>query len=1071
MCPRWIHPLLLVAVMAVSWERPSKAGPPEGAAVPRSAPVIAGSEIDYPPYCIAGQDGQPDGFSVELLRAALLAVGRDVTFKTGQRTEVKQDLAEGRVQVLPIVGRTPEREAIFDLTFPYITMHGAIVVRDDNSSIRSPSDLKGKRVAVLAGDNSEEYLRRSVPEAFIVPLPSFETALRELSSGKNDAVVIQKLVALHLMQKTGIRNLRTAGPPLKDFTQSLCFAVKKGDNSLLAALNEGLAIVMADGTFRTLYAKWFSGIEAFGRTKSRIVIGGDSAYPPYEFLDANGQPAGFNVDITQTVARRMGLQVEIRLAPWAKTRAGLANGEVDLVQGMFYSVERDRDFEFSPPYTSVEHVFVVRGGSSPPADMKDLEGKSVLVMSGDIMEDLAVKLGYGKQLVAVPSQEEALRLLAAGKHDAALVAMVPALYWIEKHGWKNLRVSEHPVLTAEHCYAVLHGRADLLAPFSEGLAAIRTTGEYRQIQARWLAPYESSKASFKTVARWVLLAVLPLLALLAVTILWSRSLKRQVEVRTRELSAKSAALEAQSEELFRSRETLSSVLDSIPQRVFWKDRHSVYLGCNRPFALDMGHADPAEVVGKTDDDAPWKVHAELYRADDKAIVETGKPMFDIDEPLTNPDGRHILISTSKVPLHDKDGTVIGVLGTYEDVTARKLAEEKVLLLARALRAIGECVSITDPSDTILFVNEAFLRTYGYQEAELIGQPIEMLRSSASPPPAAAEILPATIKGGWQGELINRKKDGTEFPISLSTSVVLDDKGRPMALIGVAWDITEREKAEAAIQRHASDLERSNAELEHAQLEVRRLNAELEDRVLQRTAQLQAANRELEGFSYSVSHDLRAPVRAINGFSKIVLEDYGERLDAEGTRLLEVIRDNADRMGRLIDDLLSFSRVGRQEIRLTQLDMGNMVKNTWRDLVAAGPLPPAELRMEPLPKAHGDPALIGQVLTNLLENALKFSSRRDLRIVEVGSQPGDKETTYYIRDNGAGFDMKYAPKLFGVFQRLHGQTEFPGTGVGLSIVQRIIERHEGRAWAEGTPEAGATFFFTLPVRGNGQVPDS
>ena len=812
MSPRWTHLILLVASLTASRAWSSAAAEPANAGEPKSPPVLSGCEHDSPPYSIVREDGRADGFSVELLRAALKAVGREVTFKTGPWEEIKQDLAEGRVQVLPLVGRTPEREAVFDFTFPYLTMHGTIIVRDDNTDIHAPEDLKGKRVAVLQGDNAEEYLRRASLGAVIVPRPSFETALRELSAGQHDAVVIQKLVAFQLMQSTGLRNLRAAGPPLKDFTQSFCFAVRKGDSALLAKLNEGLAIAIANGTFRQLQVQWFATLEALGRAKSRIVVGGDSNFPPYEFLDNNGQPAGYIVDLTRAIARRMGLQVEIRLGPWGTIRKGLASGEIDILQEMFYTVERDREFEFSPAHTAVEQAIVTREGSPEPADMKDLAGKSILVMSGDIMEDLATKLGYGKQIVAVSSQEEALRLLVAGKHDCALVARVPALYWIEKNGWRNLNVSTHPVLSAESCYAVLRGRDELLALFSQGLTAIRTTGEYRQIRDKWLGPYEPSGASLGTVARYALVVVVPLLALLGGSLLWSRSLKRQVESRTRELAEKSVLLEAHSEDLFRSNETLSSVLDSIPQRVFWKDRHLVYLGCNRPFALDMGFDTAEEVVGKTDEDASWKEYAARYRADDQTVIETGAAKYNIEESLRTADGGHVWLTTSKMPLHDKAGNVIGVLGTYEDVTERKRTADRIKLLAQAVRSIEECVSITDANDTILFVNEAFLKTYGYEEGELIGQPIDILRPSENRVSASAEILPATLGGGWKGELLNRRKDGSEFPVFLSTSVVRDDTGEAVALIGVATDISERRRVEGAFRQHAEDLERSNADL-------------------------------------------------------------------------------------------------------------------------------------------------------------------------------------------------------------------------------------------------------------------
>ena len=222
-----------------------------GPVVLAGAPIRSGCEPDYPPYCIVAEDGRADGFSVELLRASLQAVGREVEFKTAPWAEIKQDLADGRLQALPLMGRTPEREAQYDFTFPYLTMHGTLVVRGDNADIRVPRDLAGKRVAVMQGDNAEEYLQRSGLGAEIVPRPSFEMALRELSEGQHDAVVVQKLVAFQLMQQAGLENLQTVGPPI--FPQHFCFAVREGDRDLLAMLYVGLSFVMAYGVFRELH--------------------------------------------------------------------------------------------------------------------------------------------------------------------------------------------------------------------------------------------------------------------------------------------------------------------------------------------------------------------------------------------------------------------------------------------------------------------------------------------------------------------------------------------------------------------------------------------------------------------------------------------------------------------------------------------------------------------------------------------------------------------------------------------------------------------------------------------------
>ena len=250
--------------------------------------------------------------------------------------------------------------------------------------------------------------------------------------------------------------------------------------------------------------------------------------------------------------------------------------------------------------------------------------------------------------------------------------------------------------------------------------------------------------------------------------------------------------------------------------------------------------------------------------------------------------------------------------------------------------------------------------------------------------------------------------------------------------------------------------------------VKRHAEELEIRVRERTAALEAANKELESFSYSVSHDLRAPLRAIDGFSRIVQEDHAAQLDAEGLRLLGVIRDNSRKMGQLIDDLLGYSRLGRKALASAEIDMQRLVEEVLGELPASGGSSP-RLEVGALPRARGDATLLKQAWTNLLANAVKFSSKREQPVIEVSGHENGAQCVYCVKDNGAGFDMRYIDKLFNVFQRLHREEEFPGTGVGLAIVQRVISRHGGRLWAEGKVDAGALFCFSLPKgRPDGQI---
>jgi signal transduction histidine kinase len=240
--------------------------------------------------------------------------------------------------------------------------------------------------------------------------------------------------------------------------------------------------------------------------------------------------------------------------------------------------------------------------------------------------------------------------------------------------------------------------------------------------------------------------------------------------------------------------------------------------------------------------------------------------------------------------------------------------------------------------------------------------------------------------------------------------------------------------------------------------VRSHAAELESRVQERTAELQAANKELEAFSYSVSHDLRAPLRAVDGYARMLEDDYGPQLDGEARRLLSVVRASSRRMGQLIDDLLDFSRLGRRALARQRVDMNALAAEAAGELASGSK---ALIESAPLPSAGADRAMMKQVWANLIGNALKYSGKRDAPRIEIGGREDAGENVYWVRDNGVGFDMRYAEKLFGVFQRLHSQNEFPGTGVGLAIVQRVVTRHGGRVWAEARPGEGACFYFSLP----------
>jgi PAS domain S-box-containing protein len=403
-----------------------------------------------------------------------------------------------------------------------------------------------------------------------------------------------------------------------------------------------------------------------------------------------------------------------------------------------------------------------------------------------------------------------------------------------------------------------------------------------------------------------------------------------------------------------------------------------------------------------------------------------------------------------MPIRNSDGVTERLLAVSRDITEVKRAESDLRVANRFLDSLIENLPVmifVKDARSLRYVrqNRATLNLLGLTKEDVIGK----RDHDFLPEDQADFILTKDREVLASGRLVDIPEQAIHtqlLGLRILHTVkmpILDENGDTEFLLGFSEDITERKLAEQAI---------------------RELNAEL----LHKASQLESTNKELESFSYSVSHDLRAPLRAIDGFTLIIEEDYTEKLDAEGRRYLSIIRDNSRRMGALIDDLLSFSRLGRQPVANDEVNMDSLAREVVAEALDAEPLaardkttPAARIEIDPLPPTRGDRGLLRQVWTNLITNALKYSSKTAHPLIQISGHHVGAETQYSVRDNGVGFNMQYADKLFGVFQRLHRADEFGGTGVGLAIVHRVITRHGGRVWAEGEIDRGAVFSFALP----------
>ena len=406
----------------------------------------------------------------------------------------------------------------------------------------------------------------------------------------------------------------------------------------------------------------------------------------------------------------------------------------------------------------------------------------------------------------------------------------------------------------------------------------------------------------------------------------------------------------------------------------------------------------------------------------------------------------VLLSAQVIQLGDRNC----IISSIEDITERKRAEEALRESEERFRSMANSI----PQLAWVARADGFIYWYNQRWYEYTGTKPEQMEGWGWQIVHDPTILPKVMEK-WTASIASGQSFEMSFPLRgadglFRTFLTLvhpwkDSEGRVVQWFGTNTDVETLKRAEEIINK---------------------LNEELEQKVMQRTELLEVANKELEAFSYSVSHDLRAPLRSVHGFTKILLEDYEANLDDEGKRICGIISSSATQMGELIDDLLSFSRIGRTSINPSQLDMKSIVKSVFEEICSDNQKSKINLKIGKLNKAFGDTNLLKIVWTNLISNAIKYSSKESISEISISSQLKYDRLIYSVKDNGVGFDMKYKHKLFGVFQRLHSEAEFEGNGVGLAIVQRIVLKHGGKVWAEGEVGKGATFYFSLPVDGIG-----
>lgn len=768
-------------------------------------------------------------------------------------------------------------------------------------------------------------------------------------------------------------------------------------------------------------------------TPNPIIIGGEYDYPPYSQLDRDGRPSGFNSELTREIAKKMGLTIEIKLGPWTEIRKALENGKITAIQGMYYSEERAKTFEFSPPFATINHVVFGRKDTAVIKSVDELRNKELLVMQDDIMHDYVVSNHLSKRTLLARTPADVLRMLASGKGDYALVAQLPGLYWIKELKLSNLRIAGPVLLPSNYCYAVRKGNTILLSQLTEGLNIVKISGEYRKLYKKWLGILEETKIDGQLVSRYILFALLPLTALLIGFYLWTRTLRRMVSQKTKELQA--------------SRENFKQLIEQSPLA-------TVVASLRENNKIEMLNRRFIEMFGYTAKDLPDLEHwwplaypDPAYRAEVRkkwsarvkdVIADHGsiEPMTAI---VTCKDGsqRHIEFHNSSIGENS--------LTTFIDITERKKVEEILARTARewsaAMDASDDIIYLLDLERRLVRANKPFYVVTETTPETAIGKHIaELIHPDGEPSPCPV----CRAQEDKQDLVIVMEPDDPDNPfnrpIEIIVKIIRDNKQQPISILMTLHDLTSTRK-----------------EMEEKVVLERQLH---------RAQRLESVGRLAGG----VAHDFNNMLGVIIGHAEIALRqiDQDQPVYSALTEIYKAARRSAD----LTRQLLAFAR--KQTVAPKVLDLNETVEGMLKMLRR---LIGEDVNLTWQPGANlwpikMDTSQIDQILANLCVNARdaisgvgKVNITTENRIIDEGYSSIHPDTVpgqyvlLTVSDTGCGMDRDTIQHIFEPFFSSKDMNE--GTGLGLSTVYGIIKQNEGFINVYSEPGLGTIFKIYLP----------
>lgn len=790
-----------------------------------------------------------------------------------------------------------------------------------------------------------------------------------------------------------------------------------------------------------------------------VIVGGDHNNPPYEFLE-NGKPSGFNIDLITAVAETAGFEIDIRLAPWSVVRNQIGKGEIDLLSGMCYSDDRSREVDFTIPHTMVNPGIFVRKGSDIRS-FDDLRGRQIIVQERDIIHDILEKDLIASKIIAVINPEEEIRLLASGNYDCAFMfSMLQGQHFIRSLGLDNIVVINPGLPQFRYGFAVSKNSSELVLRVNEALSILKLNGKYGEIYEKWFGIYE--KQEIWDIIKFFIFAIVVVFLFFLISLVWSWSLKRKVRVSTAELrkahdelerrvEERTAALREVNERLISSESEKSLILDSIFDLAVFQDPEMNILWANKAAGDSVG-VNPSDLKGRR----CWEVwHQRREPCDGCPVLRARESGESEKNEICSPDGRVWFIRA--YPVKDQTGTLLGLAEFALDITESKKAEVLRLESERKYRELvqnaNSIIFRMDRNGRFTFFNEFAQEFFGFSENDILGRNIlgTILPEKDTAGRDLSSLVTDIINNSDKyvnNENENMLRSGRRVWIAWTNKAIRDDSGNISEILCVGNDITERIKADELLERKTLELERSNEELEH--------------------------------FASIVSHDLKSPLASIGGYARVLASRYSERFDESGKKMISHIVDGVQRMELLVYDLLEYARVSSNDQTFSEIECSSVVEMALSNLRNEIEQKGAIVTSDDLPVIYGDEMQFVQLFQNLIGNGIKYRSERQPRI-HISARRIDGKTGIFfqagglseikkgwlfaVEDNGIGIENGEINRIFEIFTRLHTQDKYPGTGIGLAICKRIVERHGGHIWVESAVGKGSLFYFAIPYDHN------